>query len=370
MSLGPRLRFAREKSGLTIAQASIRSSVGESSISEFENAKREPRMSHLSALAETYQRPISFFLADGIPEAEATVLWRKAPTEPVGLAIETEFKRLCQQYRNLEVWCNEATASSLPRFESRSEMFTYADAKELAHSVWKALSLGDQPGSGLLRVLEEIYGVKVFFRDFEPAGTAASVVSEDFGTAILLNSKNVPWRRTFDIAHELFHIITWDYFKNAKINETSRPAASEESYANCFASHLLMPSDATKNAIDRMLSSGKLSFDDLSDVARRFEVSVEALLWRMHWLYNRTEEQTRSDIDRARVLAPPPVPDNCTAPPKFPVRYVALAMKALKRGEISVGRYAGYLEIAREEAIKHLSTEAVGDDDKVEVTVS
>ena len=89
----------------------------------------------------------------------------------------------------------------------------------------------------------------------------------------------------------------------------------------------------------------------------------------MNWLFNRTEEQTRRDIDRARELAPPPIPEDCPELPEFPARYVALAKLAFKKGEISAGRYAQYLNISRTEALKHLSTEAV-EDDEIEISTS
>lgn len=367
MSIGSRLKFAREKSGLTIAQVCARSGIGESSISDFENDKREPRMSQLGLLAGTYKRQISYFLAEGASTAESPVLWREAPTETTGLEIEAEFRNLCQQYRNLEMWCDEVCELAIPQYESKSSKFTYTDARELARKIRNQLSLGDYPGPGLLRVLEEVCGVKIFFRSFDPSGTAASIVSEDFGAGILLNSKNVPWRRTYDLAHELFHIVTWTYFRGGSSAGAHCAPSNEESLANCFASHLLMPDDVTRSAIEHIMKDGKLTFDDLSDVARRFEVSVEALLWRMSWLFNRTEEQTRRDIGRARTCAPAPIPESCSEPPEFPDRYVALARRALKKGAVSVGRYAAYLNISRPEAMQHLSTEAVNDDE-IEIT--
>ncbi len=46
-----------------------------------------------------------------------------------------------------------------------------------------------------------------------------------------------------------------------------------------------------------------------------------------------------------------------TAPPKWPERYQALAMKALRAGEMSIGRFAEYLEITRQSAMKYTQQE-------------
>jgi len=45
-------------------------------------------------------------------------------------------------------------------------------------------------------------------------GSAASAIGP-FGPAILMNSKEAPWRRNYNFAHELFHLITWESLKPA-----------------------------------------------------------------------------------------------------------------------------------------------------------
>jgi transcriptional regulator with XRE-family HTH domain len=50
MDIGQRLKIARESIGYTLEKASQESGIGQSSLSEFENNKREPKFSHLSKL--------------------------------------------------------------------------------------------------------------------------------------------------------------------------------------------------------------------------------------------------------------------------------------------------------------------------------
>ena len=81
MPLSERLRYARARTGLTGSQVRDRTSIGESSLSEFENGKREPSLAQLQKLASAYRRPLAFFLSDEpIPE-EAAVLWREEPAD-------------------------------------------------------------------------------------------------------------------------------------------------------------------------------------------------------------------------------------------------------------------------------------------------
>ena len=64
MDIGARLKIAREAVGYTLDRVENESGIGASSISDFENEKREPKFSQLSKLAEIYKRSIDFFLAD------------------------------------------------------------------------------------------------------------------------------------------------------------------------------------------------------------------------------------------------------------------------------------------------------------------
>ena len=76
--LAERLKIARRAIGYSLQQVSLESGIGESSISEFENSKREPKFSQLSKLAQVYKKTIEFFLTDE-PLIENLMLWRDEP---------------------------------------------------------------------------------------------------------------------------------------------------------------------------------------------------------------------------------------------------------------------------------------------------
>ena len=355
MSVAERLKYARKHSGLTLAQVQERTNIGKSSVSDFENGKGEPKLSHLQTLAELYRRPFSFFLAEG-PIPHEVVLWRERPANSPR-QLEAEFLRLCEQYHNLEMWCGEHVRSCLPDWEGDAAAFDYADAEDLASRVRRELQLGDRPAQGLLGVLEEVCGVKVFHKEFEPSGAAASTKSETSGHAILLNSINVRWRRNFDLAHELFHLLTWDTFRSETDRLSCVAGEQEEKFANCFASNLLVPSEATRGSVKRRMRAGSVSMEALFDIAREFDVSVQALLWRLHYLYRRGpqgRETTERDVRTAEASASLFEKRDKTPPPKWPARYHALAVKALRRGEMSIGRCAEYLDISRQKAAAYI----------------
>jgi Zn-dependent peptidase ImmA (M78 family)/transcriptional regulator with XRE-family HTH domain len=367
MPIHDRLKYARLQAGLSGSQVKARTNIGESSLSEFENGKREPSLSQLQKLALAYRRSVSFFLTEEQIAPDPAVLWRKRPKQDAD-EIQVQFLRLCRQYHNLEVWCEDTAPILLPSTTDDPTHYGYNQAEELAKRVRQELQLGDRPGLSLMATLEEVCGVKIFHLDFEPSGTAASTVSETFGAAVLLNSRNARWRRNHDLAHELFHLLTWSIF-----HPTSEAAliafGQEEKLATCFASNLLLPSDPFRTAINSRMRDGKMTIELLYDVAREFDVSVDSVLWRMHILYGRgpaNADQTKLDIEKAMILAPLLEDREDHQPRPWPARYHALAVKALRRGELAIGRFAEYLNITRQEAMRFVEQE-IPDDEEIQV---
>lgn len=350
---------------MTLKQVEEATGIGPSSLSEYESGKRAPRVSQLQALANLYRRSISFFLAEGEIPREI-LLWRQRPTDASTAAdIEGQFLQLCEQYHSLEVWCADRQPCSLPKVEVGATTFSYRDAERLAKQVRSALDLGDRPGQSLLWILEEVCGVKIFHLPFGETGSAACTVSEAYGPAILLNSRAVRWRRNFDLAHELFHILTWQVFRTAVTGADTTPSEQEEKYATCFAGNLLMPVDTVRPAIEDRIKDGRIAFKDLFDIARQFDVSVESLFWRMKFLYNtRSEEDTRRDIERYQAVGRIWEADReRDEPPSRPLRFRALAITALREGKISQGKFAEYLGISRREAMRFVEQEALDNEE-------
>jgi Zn-dependent peptidase ImmA (M78 family)/DNA-binding XRE family transcriptional regulator len=365
--LGERLKYARERAGLTLQQLSERSGLGLSSLSEWEAGKREPRLAQLQALAEALRRSTAFFIEKGrLPEE--VVLWRSKPSSPRAEDLEIRFLRLCEQYHYLETWCGEQKKACLPTVANATRGFGYREAEALATKVQQELRLGDRPALVLLSVLEEVCGIKVFHLDFEPAGTAACTLNESFGAGILLNARNVRWRRNFDLAHELFHLLTWGVFSPSKKAHVCADS-QEEKFATCFARNLLMPRATLQPRVADILQKKGLKPDDVFDLARQFDVSIEALLRQLAFLYDRTEKQTKDDLARCQALFSVwegRAPDR---PSVRPARFEALAVKALRAGELSLGRFTEYMEISRREARRYVQQEPVNDEE-VQITPS
>jgi len=369
VALQDRLKYARQAMNMTLADVEDHTQIGSSTLSEFENGKREPRLPQLKELADLFHRSTTFFLEEG-PLPQEIVLWRQKPTSPDAESVQAELLRLAEQYHNLERWCDAFEELHLPAASGSHVQFRYAQAEKLAHDFRTKHGLGERPGQSLLRVLEEICKVKVFHMPFEPTGSAACTYSDRYGAAILLNSNNVRWRRNFDLAHELFHLLTWNVFRGGEASLSVEASKQEEKLATCFARNLLMPQEPLRIAIDSQLGERtKLSFDDLFEAARQFDVSVEALLWQMTFVYNLSKEVVEKNIEQLRDRMSFWDKRQHDTPPSRPLRFEALANEALRKGLISTGRFAEYLGITRRQAMRQVEQEAP-DDAEVEVTHS
>jgi len=369
MDIAKRLKIAREAIGYTLQRAAHESGIGDSSISEFENAKREPKFSHLSKLAEAYKKSVEFFLTDAAI-VESIMLWRQQPrSEQEGKKVEAEFRQLCEQYHRLELCIGQTTNARLPVPDvTKPEDFGYREAGLLAEKTHREFSLGDVPSASLKRVLEERYCVKIFHLDFQ--GSAISIKSPVFGPAVLLNKANKEWRRNFDLAHELFHLLTWDIFRKTD-TPTGEPTDLEEKLANAFASRLLLPTDSVKERIEAAMSrQGTISFEALDEIAREFGVSLDALLWRMLYLYRKSADDIQEYVEKAKESKPKRPERLSDEPDELPERYCTLALKALRDGKLSLMQFAKYMGISYKKAQEYLTEDEDFTDEEISISVA
>lgn len=361
MEIASKLKEARSRLALTQEAVSERTGIAKSAISDIEKGKREPKLSQLQKLAKTYHRSVGFFLNSEESPKEC-VLWRERPQSPTAEDLQATLIDFAERFHSLEILCDEQSPYELPYVSEASDEFSYSKASSLAFRVRRDLGLGDRPGQTLLRVLEEVCNVKVFHFPFEPTGSAACCLSEKFGAAILLNSNSVRWRRNFDLAHELFHLLTWKTFRHDSKQVSEISSEREEKLATCFARNLLMPAEAFKEAIDTQSGdTGKLGYDGLFEVAREFDVSVDAVMWHMSFIFNLNSAVVQDTINRVKSTFSARDTREKDSPAKYPTRYVALCNQAFRKGLISTGRFADCLGISRREAMRRLEQDAVED---------
>ena len=362
--LGPNLRKERESLGYK--KKDVARKMGFPSyqtLSDIEDGKREIKAWELFKLAELYGRKTEYFMPRGEKLSEPRVLWRNPSSTSERLRGEKKFLSFFSNYRRLLDLVGEGDLGTpLNRFcipdKSAFRKRGYEYVNDLAQEQGRLLNLGSRPACCLSDILEQTMGILVLYFNLGPGGSGASTSSEN-GGAILINSNDAPWRRNYDLAHEFFHIITWNIFSEEEVYSLDAGGKSEvEQWADLFASELLLPENEVRKEFLKRVSNGKFAYIDLVQIARDFKVSIDALLWRLvnlKFLDKRdvskclTEGKVK-EIDR-QVRAD----DWEDRKPYLSTRYISLAIKALETGRISKLKFSEYLDIPFSEASNYLT---------------
>src|SRR5258708_25403030 len=100
--------------------------------------------------------------------------------------------------------------------------------------------------------------------------------------AVLINRHEVVGRRNFDLAHELFHILTWDAMPPEHTEEARETGGNRvEQLANNFASAVLMPTPVLERFADRSTLAQPDLPAKLNAAAEELRVTASALKWRL-----------------------------------------------------------------------------------------
>lgn len=346
-TLGAAVRRARDRVGLTQEELAERAGFPNSqTVSDIERGLRDVKARELHRIAKILHTSYDVLL--GVrAEPAAHVLWRRG-TQDVPRAQEAQFLERASRYAMLEELCDLPAPEPLPDFPFDPERAWYPEVDALANRVARTLDLGSRPATSLVKVLEERFRVKVFYADLL-GDESAACVRDAFGAAVLMNAHQAPWRRNYNFAHELFHLVTWDSVARAWPQEGGEPAWAEqlERFANSFASHLLLPADELGEQYRARCRDGRVPDPDLVELAREFDVSTQALVFRLKFLRLLSAEEADATLERPsfRKLDRSTMADRWIKPQTgLPDRYVRLAYLAHAKGRITVARLAEFLE--------------------------
>ncbi len=341
--IGHRLREAREKHGLRQKEVAQKAGFpAHQIISQIESGNRDIKAWELAALAKVLKANVLDLLMDTEP-LEAPMLWRENPGDSA-LEAELGFRKKCHDYWFVEQASGAKSGLQLPTYDEPVTEMSDADVDRLARKVSKEMDLGTRPASCLVHVLENKYHVKIWYADLDD-GSAATIWS-DFGPAILMNANQAPWRRNFNFAHELFHLITWDSDAAPEWKEDEATWKQVERLANKFASHLLLPADELSDEFQEYTEDSQISYASLVEIARNFEVSTSALFWRsvsLKWVDREIVEKTL-ESEEFKAIDRKSMPGLWETPSELPERYVRLAFSAYMQGKLSRARLAELMD--------------------------
>lgn len=347
--IAKRLKFAREKRGLTQAQLSKKLCFKDrQTLAAIEAGQRKVTAEELVCAVQELNVDVDFFTDSLRLVGEGSFSWRVHRNADLGLLSEFEDKagRWIATYRKLGEIQGVKTTVLQPHL-ALTERSSFEEAAVAGEALGMEWNLGDKPALALERAIETNMGALVLYVD-APKGTSGAACQLPGLNTILINRLELEGRRNYDLAHEAFHLLTWEQMppEHKELIESNHRGKGRhkrvEQLADNFAAALLMPERAlvplwtARNEQDIYVW--------LKRTASEFLVSAKALKWRLINLGWLTKAELL-DISEARLTANGRPREEQQTPRLFGETFVRRLHLALGKGQLSVRRAARLLEL-------------------------
>ncbi len=389
ITLGRRLREARENSRLTQEVAAEAVGLSRTALVHIEAGKRSLSTLELSQLAKLYHRSVvDFFSEDSAPtgiEDDALVAIPRLTKELVGddEAFQREVVRcleICQFGVEIERLLGRRHPGTPPFYQPAAPRRPFEANEQgewVAEEERRRLGLGYAPVADMADLIntQGIWASGVVNLPQDISGMFISHPS--IRMAILVNDKHSTERKRFSYAHEYAHALL-DRSNRAIASKKANAAELAERRANAFAAAFLMPSagiewflgllekgepsrryrttydvagDQQMEAQERPApGSQEISYQDVATLAHHFRVSYQAAVYRLCDLghvrqSDKCELLTRSDIGcrylsvlyREDIFEKNPERKERKPDLELVSQVVRLAIEAYRREEVSQG---------------------------------
>lgn len=343
-----RLKAAREMVGLTQAELSEKLGFKDrQTLAAIEAGQRKVSAEELLRAVQVLGLDLEYFTDSFRLAGEGRFSWRIQKDTPNTLLKEFEEKagRWIATWRRLGELQGEKPSALQPTL-ALSERSSFEQAQAAAESLVEEWKLGDVPASALEAAIHNL-GTLILYVDAPPfiSGAACQVPGAN---AILINRKEPEGRRHYDLAHELFHLLTWEQMP-PEHTETDTPRGTRakriEQLADNFAAALLMPE---RMLLPRWRERGEREIHEwLNSTAIDFLITAMALKWRLinlGWL-------TKADLPKindAKLTFNGRPQDQQPLPELFNTEFVRRLHTGLSQGQLSVRRVAEILDLTIE----------------------
>jgi XRE family transcriptional regulator, fatty acid utilization regulator len=375
--IGARIKALREERKLSQDElARMFGFKDRQTVSAIETGERRVSAEELLLAVERLGAPLDYFTDPFQLAGEGKFSWRRDPR--VGPENIKAFERIVGGW----IAANRALAGQIGRpapilrhalkLTPRS---SFEDAMAAGERFAKDFELGAVPAEKLPEAMEQKLGILVLMADAIDGVSGAACRLPDLD-AVLINRHEVAGRRNFDLAHELFHILTWDAMPPEHLEEAAETSKIRvEQLANTFASALLMPETSLRqlgvneialwpqvHARLSFRSGGGLAGSNgwagratptksvvrwLAETADRMQVTATALKWRLVAL-------ELIDPARARAISPDALRKSRRSadselPPLFSKPFMEVLGQAIDEGRVSARRVADLLHLTIED---------------------
>ncbi len=346
--IGSRIKALRHARGLS--QNDMAHLLGfndRQTISTIEMGTRRVTAQELLLAAEKLGVPLGYFTDPFRLEGEGRFSWRQTGVPERLVEYEGHASRWIAAYRTLAPQVGRETRLMRPSL-GLTRRSRFEDAIQAGERFAAEFELGEVPGERLVEVMEGALGILVLMVDAGEgiSGAACRLPELD---AVLIARREIAGRRHFDLAHELFHVLTWEAMPPKHMEEAVETGGDRvEQLASNFAAAVLMPS-AVVAGYGRW---GRLDSDALTArlnrVASALKVTSSALRWRLVAL-GELPATTARQIPEASLRNNGGMEAESAPPPLFSKPFAEVLGLALDQGRVSVRRAAGLVETPVEE---------------------
>ncbi|MBI5899703.1 MAG: helix-turn-helix domain-containing protein [Rhodocyclales bacterium] len=348
-----RLRYAREKSGLTQAQLSEKLGFKDrQTLAAIEAGQRKLSAEELLLAVDTLGVDLDFFTDSLRLVGEGTFSWRADRKISAGILDKFEqsagcWIATCRQLGEDQGIRTTLLQKTLP-LTARASFEEAMAAGDALAAEWQ---LGNRPARELESAIREKLGALILHVD-APKGISGAACRLPGLNTILINRNEPEGRRNYDLAHECFHLLSWDqmppeHTEQAEADHRGKGKQKRiEQLADNFAAALLMPSPVL-GPIWAARGDKEIHLW-LNQTASDFLVTAKALRWRLAnlgWL----ARADQLDIQEARLTANGRPDAEQRRPRLFDEDFVKRLHTAIETGGLSVRRCASILECTIED---------------------
>ena len=208
--IGARIRALREERNLSQDDlARLFGFKDRQTVSALENGERRVSAEELVLAVEKLGKPLDYFTDPFMLVGEGRFSWRQTDVAADSLSdYERNAGRWIAAYRTIAPQVGRK-APLLRRALGLSKYSSFEDAMKAGERFAADFELGDVPAVKLADVMAEKLSILVMMVDTLKgiSGAACRLPELD---SVLINRHEIVGRRHFDLAHELFHILTWE----------------------------------------------------------------------------------------------------------------------------------------------------------------
>ena len=357
--LGLRIRALRKHHGLSQAELSRRLGfANRQTVSAIETGERRVTAEELLRAAEALDESLDSFTDSFRLLGEGEFSWRHAGVPAEQLRdYESTAGRWIAMFRMFAPH-SRAQPSFLRQSLRLTRSSRFEDAMRAGEQFASRFELGDAPARHLAACMEERLGILVLMVDGLDGFSGAACRLPELD-AVLIARREVEGRRHFDLARELFHILTWDAMPPKRSEDARSPERDRvEQLADNFAAAVLMPQRSLGGAGSwRCVRDHDLA-SQVTSTAARLAVASSALrsrLANLGWLEPKQARAIPAEALRhgGRERAQAKTPD------QFSKVFVEALAAALEDGLISVRRAARELGLTGEGLANLLASHGV-----------